>query len=191
MLVPAAKGVSQLSAGWRGAGQAQLSRDAWGWALLTRWSPRNPAAWLAFLPTKSLHPRWRTLIHWVVVTCQTSTDSLEGLPGCLCSPGSANPTYTWCLTRDSYAGQHPWQDQHSLDPAVAQGQDRVLYYLWKRTFHFASKLLVKSHLTDSRVIAGWAVLEFRGRCDCMFTWQLGGSSYPSKRLTIVWYWTPN
>lgn len=39
--------------------------------------------------------------------------------------------------------------------------DRALYSVWKHTFHSANKLLLKSHLTGSGVIAVGAVPEFR------------------------------
>lgn len=100
--VPVAKRGSQLSAGWWGAGQAQLRRDAWGWALLTRWSQRNPAAWLAFIRTASLHPYWHMLIHRVAVTCQTSTDSLEGLLSWLSQPYPLLTSHTGQMCRAAF-----------------------------------------------------------------------------------------
>lgn len=154
---------SQHSAGWWGAGQAQLSRGAWSWALLTRWSQRNPAAWLATLPEASLHHHWHTLIHWGTITCKPAQIYWKV---CL-APFAllAQPTLPTPDTSHSRAvlgsilgtTSTPWtQHWHRR-----RAEDRVLYYIWKHSFHFGSKLLVKSHLTDSRVIAMWAVLEFR------------------------------
>lgn len=95
------KGGSQLSAGWGGAGQAQLSRAGC-------WSHTKPAAGLALLPE---HPH--TPMIWT-------------------------------------------EQQHK-----GRTEDRALYSAWKHTFHSANKLLLKSHLTGSGVIAVGAVPEFR------------------------------
>lgn len=157
---------SQLSGGWPSAGQAQLSRGAWGQALLTRWSQTNPAALLVFLPAASSQPHWHTPTHRVTVTWQTSTESLKGSLGSLCSlarptlPAPEIPHKTVVLGSILGWTSMVWTQQRHR----GRTEDRVLYYIWKRGFHFASKLLVKSHLTDCRVIALWAALtalEFR------------------------------
>lgn len=154
---------SQLPAGWPSTGQAQLSRGARGRALLTRWSQRNPVAQLAFLPAASSQPHCHTPIHRVTVTWQTATESLKGSLGALRS--MAQPTLPVpeiphgtvvlgsILGRTSVVWTQQWHRGRT--------EDRVLYYIWKRSFHFASKLLVKLHLTDCRVIALWAAFEFR------------------------------
>lgn len=98
---PMARGGSQLSAGWGGAGQAQLSRAGC-------WSHTKPAAGLALLPEHPLTP-----MIWT-------------------------------------------EQQHK-----GRTEDRALYSAWKHTFHSANKLLLKSHLTGSGVIAVGAVPEFR------------------------------
>lgn len=175
---------SQLSAGWQGAEQEQLPEAkicsptrAGKTQLHLRWSSQQHL----YSPTDTLQPA--KLQH-------RFTGGFPKLPLFLAQ-------LVLNLTQDSLGWQHPWQDKHSLSLAQAEEQDkgRSPCYITKNSFHFASKLLVESHLTDSRVIAVWEALVFR-RLVCVLGWQLegwqlDGSSHPRKHLTLAWYWLHN